>query len=137
MVETNRHTQRLTELLRLDCSSRVLDVHCGQGGFALELAWCLGCRVVGVDPSDENVGAAVQRAREQGIDSLCTFVRGDSDLPDLGDGSFDAVIVEPPVGTRSDQVEAARELACLLRPGGRLALTDPAGGDPVVVPTGI
>ena len=135
MVETNRHTERLTELLRLDCSSRVLDVHCGEGGFALQLAWRLGCRVVGVDPSEENVGAAAQRARERGVESLCTFLRGDSRLLDFGDGSFDAVIVEPAVG--ADQVEAARDLARLLRPGGRLALTDPAGADPVVVPTGL
>jgi ubiquinone/menaquinone biosynthesis C-methylase UbiE len=126
----HRLTDRLAEVLQLDCSSRVLDVDCGDGGSALRLAWRLGCRVVGVDPSDENVGAAAQRAREQGVDSLCTFLRGDAGGIDLGDGGFDAVILESTFGDRPDQTDAARELARLLRPGGRLAFVDPTLTDP-------
>jgi ubiquinone/menaquinone biosynthesis C-methylase UbiE len=82
--------------------------------------------VVGVDPSEGNVGVAAQRARDRGVDSLCTFLRGDAERIELADGSFDAVILEPVLGTRADQTETTRELARLLRPGGRLAFADPA-----------
>jgi len=122
-------TDRLAELLQLDCSSRVLDVCCGDGGSAVHLAWRLGCRVVGVDPSEQNVGVAAERARERGVDSLCTFVHGDAERIDLGDGRFDAVILELASGAFTDQVDAARGLARLLRPGGRIALTDRARAD--------
>ena len=118
-------TDRLAEVLQLDCSSRVLDVDCGDGASALRLAWRLGCRVVGVDPSERNVGAAAERARDRGVDSICTFLRADPERIELGDGSFDAVILESALGGRPDQVDTARELARLLRPGGRLAFADP------------
>jgi ubiquinone/menaquinone biosynthesis C-methylase UbiE len=123
-----RLSQRLAELLQLECSSRVLDVCCGDGGSAVELAWRLGCRVVGIDPSPENVEVAARRARERGVDSLCTFLQSDPERIQLGD-RFDAVILELDLGARPDPDAAARELARLVRPGGRLALVDrtPAG----------
>jgi SAM-dependent methyltransferase len=120
---------RLADLLQLECSSRVLHVPCGDGGPAARLAWRLGCRVVGVDPSEGNVETAARRARELGVDSLCTFVRGDVAGADLGDGLFDAVICDLPLGGLPDPLETARELAGLLRPGGRLGFAAPPGAD--------
>jgi avermectin B 5-O-methyltransferase len=113
---------RLTALLQLECSSRVLDFSCGDGAAAVKLAWSLGCRVVGVDPSQLNVEAATRMAAERGVDSLCTFVRGDPERIELGDGRFDAVICESSLDSFPDQGAAARQLARLLRPGGRLAI---------------
>jgi ubiquinone/menaquinone biosynthesis C-methylase UbiE len=100
----------------------VLDVSCGDGAAAVKLAWSLGCRVVGVDPSQRNVEAATRRAAETGVGSLCTFVRGDPDRIELGDGRFDAVICESSLDSFPDQVAAARQLARQLRPGGRVAI---------------
>jgi ubiquinone/menaquinone biosynthesis C-methylase UbiE len=124
-----RFTDRLADLLQLECSSRVLEVGCGDGGSAVRLAWRLGCRVVGVDPSQPNVEAAARRAREQGVDGLCSFLLGDADRIDLGDGGFDAVICESAFDGLPDPVAAAREFVRLLRPGGRVGLNDLAPPD--------
>jgi ubiquinone/menaquinone biosynthesis C-methylase UbiE len=118
-----RPEDRMADLLHLECSSRVLHVPCGDGESAVRLAWRLGCRVVGVDPSQQHVEAAAERAREEGVDSLCTFVRGGFGRFELGDGRFDAVICEQPSEGLPDSLETVQELAGLLRLGGRLALT--------------
>jgi len=116
---------RLADLLGLECSSRVLHVPCGGGEAAVRMAWRLGCRVVGVDPSQDNVETATERAREEGVDSLCTFVQGAAPRIDLGDGSFDAVICELPLGSLPGETGTARELSRLLRSSGRLAMVGP------------
>lgn len=117
---------RLAALLQLECSSRVLDVGCGEGGAAVHLAWSLGCRVVGVDSNEMNVEAARRKAAERGVDSLCSFVRTDPDRIDVGDGRFDAVICELPLSGFPNQAGAVQELAGHLRPDGRMAVASPA-----------
>jgi ubiquinone/menaquinone biosynthesis C-methylase UbiE len=120
---------RLAALLQLECSSRVLDVGCGEGAAAVHLAWSLGCRVVGVDSSESNVEAARRGAEEKGVDSLCSFVRSDADRIDVGDGRIDAVICELPLGSFDNQAGALQELVGHLRPGGRMAVAQADGSD--------
>ena len=120
---------RLAALLQLECSSRVLDVGCGEGAAAVHLAWSLGCRVVGVDSSESNVEAARRGAAERGVDGLCSFVRSDADRIDVGDGRFDAVICELPLGSFVNRAGALQELVGHLRPGGRMAVAQGDGSD--------
>jgi len=46
---------------------RVLDIGCGTGNFSLKLAR-MGCRVVGIDISNEMLDIAKQKAIEEGLD---------------------------------------------------------------------
>jgi len=72
--------------LRLAPGMRVLDVPCGDGRLALELAQ-RGCRVTGVDISPEFLAAAKASADERGLDVLWR----QSDMRDLPfNGEFDA-----------------------------------------------
>src|SRR5688500_6830707 len=60
----------LGERLGLTSGQRVLDIACGRGGPAIVLASTFGCRIVGVEKSDEFAEAAGRRIAEAGLDEL-------------------------------------------------------------------
>lgn len=110
-------TQRLGELLELKPAMRVLDVASGKGDSARFIAERFGCEVVGVDYSAANVAGPTGNAR-------VTFVQGDAERLDFPDASFDIVICECAFCTFPDKAAAAGEFARVLRPNGRMGLSD-------------
>jgi arsenite methyltransferase len=119
-----RLTSKLGELLKVTRESRVLDVACGKGTSVIHLADTLGCEVVGVDYSEENVRQAAEAAQERGIAPRARFERGDSEQLRFDNASFDAIICECAFCTFPDKVAAAAEFVRVLRPGGRVGLSD-------------
>ncbi len=117
-------TERLGDLLELRSGKQVLDVASGTGASAVFLAERFGCEVVGLDYSTELVGQARGRAREAGLDHLVRFEQGDSESLPFPDGTFDALICECSFCTFPDKHSAADEFARVLRPGGRVGLSD-------------
>src|SRR4029453_18963463 len=57
----------LGEYLRLDASSRVLDLACGKAGPAIVLAEAFGCRVQGVELRPEFADEARARVESRGL----------------------------------------------------------------------
>lgn len=107
-------TYRLAAALAVGPGDMVVDVACGPGTSALRVAEETGCDVVGVDlNSPDSVGHPRVR-----------FVRGDAEALPLPDGFADGVLCECALCTFPDKQASARELARILRPGGRLALSD-------------
>ena len=109
------------EALGLPTRSRVLDVPCGSGRLALELAaWHY--RVTAIDQSDELIAAARREAAQRGLE--LDLRQGDMRrLPE--DGSFDgAVCLWNSFGYFDDagNLEFLRAVSRSLKPGGRLAL---------------
>jgi SAM-dependent methyltransferase len=102
----------------------VLDIACGRGTSALQLASELGCGVVGVDLSAENIVVATRLADDAGLGSRVRFLAGDAEALPLPDASVDGVLCECALCTFPDKQAAAREIARVLRPGARLALSD-------------
>jgi SAM-dependent methyltransferase len=88
--------------------SRVLDAGCGTGGWTTLVA---APEVVGVDSSE----AAVEAARARGADARLADIE---ELP-FEDGSFDVVICNATLYHLRDLDAGLRELARVLRPGGR------------------
>lgn len=117
-------TERLGTLLALGPGKRVLDVAAGQGASALFLARRFGCEVVGVEYGGESVRKANAAAEAANLTHLVHFQQGDAERLPVEDGSFDAVICECAFCTFPDKRAAAVEFARVLRPSGRVGLSD-------------
>ncbi|HVA91794.1 MAG TPA: methyltransferase domain-containing protein [Chloroflexota bacterium] len=117
-------TERLGALLGLGPGMHVLDVAAGTGVSAIHLADRFGCQMTGIDLSEANVAAAQVATARAGVGGLTRFVAGDAErLPFPNDG-FDAVICECAFCTFPDKQVAAAEFARVLRPGGRVGMSD-------------
>ena len=101
---------------------RVLDVGCGEGRFAAELAR-RGFPVLGVDVAEEPLRRA--RAREPALEVL--MVPAEGHWP-LEDASFDLVWAGETIEHVADTVGWLSEVHRVLRTGGRLLLSTPAHG---------
>ena len=119
-----RLTERLGAKLGLTEQSRVLDVAAGKGASALLLAERFGCSVTGVDFSHRNVQEATQISAERRLTERVRFEYADAEALPFPDASFDAVVCECAFCTFPDKTRAAGEFARVLRPGGRVGLSD-------------
>ena len=117
-------TDHLAKVIGLRPGERVLDVASGRGISAVYLARTVGCSVVGVDYSPENVTSARRAASEHGVSDQVRFLAGDAERLPVEDHAFDAVIVECAFCTFPDKAAAAAEFARVLRPGGGLGFVD-------------
>jgi ubiquinone/menaquinone biosynthesis C-methylase UbiE len=118
---------RLVAHLAAAPGERWLDLACGTGAVA-ERAATTGADVTGVDLSPVLVDTARHRAAERGLP--ITYAVGDAEALAFPDGSFDKVSSSCGIMFTPDHSAAARELARITRPGGRVALANwtPTGG---------
>jgi len=106
-------------LAGLPPGSRVLDVGCGEGVFAAELA-AAGAEVVGIDVADEPLRRA--RARHPELDLRAVDGEGTWPLPDA---AFDVVWAGEVIEHVADTARWLSEVRRVLRPHGTLLLTTP------------
>lgn len=126
-----RLTERLGSLLQLTAKSRVLDVASGTGASALFLAKRFGCRVIGIDLGRQNVLRATEAAAAQGLADQVQFQPADAEQLTFPNDFFDAVICECAFCTFPNKHAAAHEFARVIRPGGKVGLSDLTRG-PVI-----
>ncbi|MDX6674460.1 MAG: demethylmenaquinone methyltransferase / 2-methoxy-6-polyprenyl,4-benzoquinol methylase, partial [Solirubrobacteraceae bacterium] len=103
-------------------NQRVLDVATGTGMVARALVRASGCQVVGVDQSRQMLARA--RKVTAGTPSLAgriTFSEGYAERLPFADGEFDHVTFTYLLRYVDDPGATVRELARVLKPGGRLA----------------
>ncbi|OKK04780.1 methyltransferase type 11 [Streptomyces sp. CB03234] len=117
-------TRRLADGLGLTPGARVLDVASGRGTTALLLADAYRCDVDGLDYAPANTALAQGAARATGLADRARFATGDAEHLPYPDGVFDAVVCECALCTFPDKARAASEFARVLKPGGRLGITD-------------
>ena len=112
--------QRLIlELMGDLTDAQVLDVGCGDGVPICAVA-SRGAVATGVDPDPAMLAAARARAGKDGIKA--TFLDGRVERLPFPDASFDIVAAITVLCFVSDAAGALREMARVLRPGGRLVL---------------
>ena len=129
-------TRRLIRSLGVGPGDTVADVACGPGESSLQLAREAECRVVGIDLSSESIESARSAAADEGLDGSVRFLVGDAEALPLEDASVDGVLCECSLCTFPDKRSATAELGRVLKPGGRLALSDMTA-DPARLPASL
>lgn len=129
-------TLELAQAAGLDSTKHVLDVGCGIGGSSRCLAKEFGCRVTGLDLTDEYCRVAAMLSARVGLTSAVNFRQGDAtDMP-FDDEDFDVVWTEHAAMNIADKAKLYKEMHRVLRPGGTLAVYDVLAGPsgPVLFP---
>jgi demethylmenaquinone methyltransferase/2-methoxy-6-polyprenyl-1,4-benzoquinol methylase len=115
-----RWRRALVDALAPRAGERVLDVATGTGMVAAELLARARCTVVAIDQSPEMLAAA--RARFQAHDGdRIELLEGQAEALPFADASFDALTFTYLLRYVDDPPATMRELARVLRPGGRIA----------------
>ncbi len=98
----------------------VLDLGTGTGSVALRLGSIVGAtgRVVGHDISQDMLSIATRRAAQMELSNV-EFLEGRAESIPAQDSSFDVVLASLSLMYVIDRGAAAREIARVLRPGGR------------------
>jgi ubiquinone/menaquinone biosynthesis C-methylase UbiE len=132
--ETWRQNVRVMDALGVGQADHVLDIGCGHGRSLTELAArAPQGRIVGLDPSELMVEIAKRRNRplvEAGrVDVILSSVESLS----FADDTFDKVVCVHVLYFWKDIEKSLREIARVLKPGGRLGLLFRTNADPKAI----
>ncbi|HZX63995.1 MAG TPA: methyltransferase domain-containing protein, partial [Myxococcales bacterium] len=97
----------------------VVDLGCGPGNSSKHLRDAVNGTVIGIDPAQSMLLLARRR------DPRLALVRADGGALPLRDGVADAVAMHSVLYLLPDRAAALREVARVLRPGGRALLLEP------------
>lgn len=99
---------------------RILDVGCGIGGPAFEMAGTHGAEVVGIDLEEPLIERARRSAAERGLEDRCRFRVVERGPFPFDAGSFDIVLSSGAITQTSGTEALIAECFRVLRPGGFL-----------------
>jgi ubiquinone/menaquinone biosynthesis C-methylase UbiE len=118
------YKQETFALMRLSSGAKAGDIGCGTGDDAHRMAEIVGAsgRIVGFDVSEAMLGAARQR---HGNVTNLSFVRSAADAIDTPANSLDAVRADRVLTHLADPCAALREMVRIVRPGGRIVVSEP------------
>lgn len=117
-------TQSFLDQLDIDAIHHVLDVGCGLGGSSRFAANRYGCRVTGVDLTQEYVETGKTLCSWVGLASQVTLDVADATTMSYQSDSFDRAFMMHVGMNIDDKERLASELYRVIRPGGRIGIYD-------------
>lgn len=113
--------RRVVRAVQEAAPQRILDMATGTGDLAIALARHLpAAQLTGVDLSEKMLDVARRKVADRGLGERIVLRQGDAEHLDFDAASFDAATVAFGVRNFGDLDAGLRELARVLRPGGRL-----------------
>ncbi len=113
------------DALGAPAGARVLDLCTGTGDLALAIAARIaGSSVVGVDFAGEMLRLGLVKVRAASLGTRVRLVRGDAAVIPLASSSCDAATIAFGIRNVAEPERALREIARILKPGGRLAILE-------------
>ncbi|MEU8266659.1 methyltransferase domain-containing protein [Sphaerisporangium sp. NPDC049002] len=122
-IATDRLTDLLIEKSDLGRGGRLLDVGCGIGTSVFRLAESSPAEIVGISNNQAQIDEANRRARAKDLDHRVSFENADVLALPYADESFDVVWVFEAL-MHMERLPTLREIRRVLRPGGRVIVTD-------------
>lgn len=121
----HRWRERAVDQAQLEPGGKALDICCGTGDLAFELARRVGPggRVVGSDFSEKMLDLAREKSAGPGA-AEATFEWADALALPYGDSEFDAVTVGFGVRNLADLGAGIGEMTRVVRPGGRVVILE-------------
>lgn len=120
VAATREHVERAN--IRPDM--HVLDLGCGIGGSSRYLAGAVGCRVTGIDLTQEYIELARELTRRCGLDDRIAYRQANALALPFPRGAFDHVYSHNVTMNIQDKTGLAAEVARVLVPGGRFSCSE-------------
>jgi ubiquinone/menaquinone biosynthesis C-methylase UbiE len=122
---STEESREIPSLLELTPDSFALEIGCGSGRYALQVAGIVGCRIVGLDINGSGIDIASQSARSRHLDSRVSFEQCDvsKGIP-FPDQTFDAVFANDVLCHIPERLQILREQWRVLKADGRMLFSD-------------
>ena len=118
----HRMNETLASFGGLSAGERVLDAGCGVGGSSIFLAKEVGCHLVGISLSNQQIQRAEENARQLGVSSRTHFMKADYRATPFAPDSFDVIWALESAVHDPEKHDFFSEASRILRPGGRLIM---------------
>ncbi len=113
-----RHESFLSRKIGLSAGMKVLDVGCGVGGPARNIAKMSGARVVGINNNAYQLEKARKHTEKARMTGQCEYIKADFMNIPVEDGHFDAIYTIEASCHAPDRTALFSELFRVLKPGG-------------------
>jgi SAM-dependent methyltransferase len=122
---TTKESKKIPRQLGIRPAAEVLEIGCGSGRYALQVAATVGCRILGLDLNEPGIHNANRLTSLQNLSARARFEIADCSqrLP-LRDGSFDAAFSNDVLCHIPGRPAILAEFFRVLKPGARLLFSD-------------
>ncbi|MEV4146217.1 methyltransferase domain-containing protein [Amycolatopsis sp. NPDC049691] len=119
-----RLTRKIVDTLGLRRGESLLDAGCGSGTASIDIAGAYGVEVTGITISPVEAANARARAAASDVAGQVRFETGDYHSLSFPENHFDAIVAFESLFNAFDLEKALGEFHRVLRPGGRVAMSE-------------